>query len=312
MDAAQPREPRVFQRRDHAKDARLLAVFELGLEPDHVPQRAQRVVLAELHHGIRTPPGLWIAQAHGLHRSEAQSVDPARRHHLDRQAAFEVGRRLLPFVELADVALEQLGHKGAVLLLGERAIDVVRVAAARAFLVVARLQPGFRHVDGLALDDRGDGIEEGEQLLSRQRAQGLRQSGRGEGTRRDDDAVPRCGRVQHFFAIDLDLRMRFKRGLDRLRETHAVDGERSTGRQFVRVGCAHDQRARAAASPRAAARRRCFPSHRSGKNSSTPARPSPRRYALRSSGGAAFRAARRGCPPARPATPLRFPQVRRR
>ena len=33
----------------------------------------------------------------------------------------------------------------------------VRIAAAGTLLVVARLQPGFRHVDGLVLDDRSDG-----------------------------------------------------------------------------------------------------------------------------------------------------------
>ena len=31
------------------EDPGLLAVFELGLEPDHVEQRAERVVLPELH-----------------------------------------------------------------------------------------------------------------------------------------------------------------------------------------------------------------------------------------------------------------------
>jgi hypothetical protein len=34
----------------------LLAVLQLGLEADHVPQRAQRIVLAQLHHGIGHRP----------------------------------------------------------------------------------------------------------------------------------------------------------------------------------------------------------------------------------------------------------------
>ena len=52
MQPAQPREARVLQAGDHAEDARLLAMLQLGLEADHVPQRAERIVLAQLHDGI--------------------------------------------------------------------------------------------------------------------------------------------------------------------------------------------------------------------------------------------------------------------
>ena len=52
MQAAEPRELGVLQAGDHAEDARLLAVLQLGLEADHVAQRAERIVLAQLHDGV--------------------------------------------------------------------------------------------------------------------------------------------------------------------------------------------------------------------------------------------------------------------
>ena len=51
----------------------LLAVLQLGLEADDVPQRAERIVLAELHDGPRPLAGARIAQPDRLHRPEAQA-----------------------------------------------------------------------------------------------------------------------------------------------------------------------------------------------------------------------------------------------
>src|SRR3984885_7990544 len=52
VHAAEAGEPRPFEPRNHAEDATLLAVFELGLEADNVEERAQRIVLPELDHGM--------------------------------------------------------------------------------------------------------------------------------------------------------------------------------------------------------------------------------------------------------------------
>ena len=46
MQPAEPRELGALEARDGAEDARLLAVLQLGLEADHVEQRAELVVLA--------------------------------------------------------------------------------------------------------------------------------------------------------------------------------------------------------------------------------------------------------------------------
>ncbi len=52
MNAAEPRELGALRDRDGAEDADLFGVFQLGLEADHVEQRAELVVLAQLHDGI--------------------------------------------------------------------------------------------------------------------------------------------------------------------------------------------------------------------------------------------------------------------
>src|SRR5262245_63753898 len=94
----------------------------------------------------------------------AQGVGAALGHHLDGQAAVEIGR--LPVVEGDLVAGEQGGDEGVVLLARERTIDVISARSTRSRLVVARLQPSERHVDRVAVSDWRDSIEEGELVLS--------------------------------------------------------------------------------------------------------------------------------------------------
>ena len=52
MKAAEAGELGPFQARNGAEDARLLAMLELGLEAHHVEQRAEPIVLAQLHDRI--------------------------------------------------------------------------------------------------------------------------------------------------------------------------------------------------------------------------------------------------------------------
>src|SRR3546814_14026220 len=51
VEAAQPRELGLLQAGDGAEQADLFGMLELGLEADHVPQRAERIVLTELDNG---------------------------------------------------------------------------------------------------------------------------------------------------------------------------------------------------------------------------------------------------------------------
>ena len=69
-----------------AEDARLLAMLQLGLEAHHVVERAERVVLAQLHHGIGPRPVRGSVEAHRLHRPEAQGIGP-------RAAITSIGRQ---------------------------------------------------------------------------------------------------------------------------------------------------------------------------------------------------------------------------
>ena len=52
VKAAEARELGLLEPGNHPQDPGLLAVFQLGLEADHVEQGAERVVLAQLHDGV--------------------------------------------------------------------------------------------------------------------------------------------------------------------------------------------------------------------------------------------------------------------
>ena len=100
------------------EDLGLPAVFELGLEADHVPQRAQRIVLPKLDDGVGLHRRVArIGEADRLQRPPAQRLAAALGHHLDRQAAVEIGH-VLPLVE-------------DVLLAGQQRVDEARCTAPR-------------------------------------------------------------------------------------------------------------------------------------------------------------------------------------
>ncbi len=216
-------------------------MLQLGLEADHVVERAERVVLAQLHHGMGPPSGARVGQADRLHRPEAQGLGAARGHHLDRQAALEVGGAL-PLLELGLLAGQQGGDEGLVLRLVERAVDVVGAVAARADLVVARLEPGLLQVDAVAIDDRRDGVEEGQVLLAGEGADRLRERRRRQRAGGDDDVVPVLRRqAGHLAAFDGHERLGFQRGLNGGGKAVAIDRQRAAGRHLVLVGRAQDQ-----------------------------------------------------------------------
>ena len=244
MNAAEPRELGVLQPRNGAEDAHLLGVLQLGLEAHHVEQRAELVVLAKLHDRVGLHRRIVrIGEAERLHRPVAQRFRPALRHHLDRQAAVEIGRDGFPLVERGLVAGDQRVDEALILLARHRAIDVVGARAAGAGLVVARLEPGDRHVDGVAMHDRRDRVEEGERVFAGERAHEIGERRRGEGAGRDDHAVPVRGRVADFLAADRDQRVRLDRRRHGGGKALAVDRERAAGRHLVGVAAAHDQRA---------------------------------------------------------------------
>ena len=244
MQPAEPREFGMLQPGDHAEDAALLAMPELRLEADHVVERAERVILAQLHDGVRAMAGLRVAQADRLHRPKAQGIGAARRHHFDREAALEIGRRFFPLVKFDFLAGEQCRDKRFVFVAFERTIDVIRDPAARPNFIVARLKPRRVEIDRIAMHDRRDCVEKRQRFLAGQLADRLGQSRRGQRTGRNDDFVP-LGRRQprDLLAAYLDKRLRNERRFDRLGKPHAVDRQRAPRRHLVRVGRAQDQRA---------------------------------------------------------------------
>ena len=245
MQAAEPGELGVLEPRNGAEHALLRAMLQLGLEADDVVERAELVVLAQLHDRVGLDGRIVrIGEPDRLHRAVAQRFVAALGHHLDRQAAVEIGRVGLPFLEVDLLALEQRGDEGVVLLLRHRAVDVVGAGAAGPDLVVARLEPGHIHVDGIAVHDRRDRIEERQRVLVGQLADGIRQRRRGEGAGRDDDVAP-FGRRQagDLAARDLDQGMVVQRLGDGGRKAVAIHRQRAAGGHLVGVGRAHDQRA---------------------------------------------------------------------
>src|SRR5207248_8021870 len=148
VKTAEPRELGLLKARYCPEDTNLLGVFELRLESDDVVERAKPVVLTQLHNGIRLVIGIMrIGEPARLHRSMAQGLTTTRRHHLDGQAAIEIGGRPFPLLELGLLASEQASDESLVLFVIQRAVDIVLTAAAGPWLIIARLKPGDRHVD---------------------------------------------------------------------------------------------------------------------------------------------------------------------
>ena len=188
MQTAEPGKLGVFQPGDGAEQANLLGVLELGLETHHVPQRAELVVLAKLNYRVSPAPVrelgrsfVRVVEPDRFHRAKTERFHPARRHHLDRHTAFEIRRAGLPLAKLGLLARQQPRVESNVLLFRHRAIDVVL-----ATLVPASGHPRDVHVDGVPVDDRGDGIEERQRFRAGRRADAVGESCGGEWPGGDD------------------------------------------------------------------------------------------------------------------------------
>src|SRR5206468_8626053 len=100
------------------------------LEPDQIKARGAQVLLAKLHDGPWTPAGPWVRESHRLHGPEPQCVAAAARNLLDRQACLKIGRVILRDMRIDALGLQQLVEKALVLLLVERAVEVIVGAGA--------------------------------------------------------------------------------------------------------------------------------------------------------------------------------------
>ena len=237
MQPAKPRELGLFQARYGAEQFHLRAMFQLGLKADHVPDGAELVVLTQLHHRMRPAAGAWIVQADRFHRPEAQRFRPAFRHHLNRHTALEIGRVLFPVLEIGLFAVDQTLNERIILRLVHWAVDIVLAIA----LVPAALIPGDVEIDGLMIDDGGNGIEKGQAVLPCARQDTLRKAGRGQragGNDRQAFARQLIDPLPH----DLDIGMAFQRLGDGSGENVPVHGQGGTGRHLCLGSGAHDER----------------------------------------------------------------------
>src|SRR5690606_13002043 len=148
----------------------------------------------------------------------------------------------LPLAEFGFLTGKQCVDEALVLLLVERAVDIVGSGPARTGLVIARLPPGDRHIDRLVMDDRRYGIEEGEGILTCQLKDCLAQGGRCQRSRRDNDVVPLLRwQPRNLAALDRDVWQRSKASRHLGRKTIAVDGQRSAGWQLMSIPGSHDE-----------------------------------------------------------------------
>ena len=216
-------------------------MFQFRLEAHDVPQCAQRIILPQLHHRPRPATRARIIEPHRFHRAEAQRIQSALGHHLDRHAAVEIGRVGFPLLERGLLARDQCRVEGEILVLRHRAIDVIgAIAAIDAALVPAAGLPRDLHVDAVVVDDRCEGIEEREAVLAGRSADRLGEAGRGERPGSDDRGAVRKGIEP--FAYEGDVRMRCNGVRDPHRIPLAIDRERRSCGYAVPIGFAHDQR----------------------------------------------------------------------
>src|ERR1044071_6115996 len=89
-------ELRLFEPWNQPEHARLLAEPEMILEAYEAVGVRENIFLSELNGGVGLPPRARVAQAHRLHRPEAQSVHAAPCQLLNRQARLEPTRLLEP------------------------------------------------------------------------------------------------------------------------------------------------------------------------------------------------------------------------
>src|SRR6202021_1226321 len=135
------------------------------LEAYEVVAVGAEVFLAELDDSVGPSSRFWICQAYRLHGAEAEGVAATAGGLFDGETAFEVleffcgagGWEFFPVFGLDVFGGGEGFDEGFVLFFGEGAVDVVGGA-----LVVAGGEVDLGHVDGGGVDDRGDGVVEGE------------------------------------------------------------------------------------------------------------------------------------------------------
>ena len=229
-------ELRLLQPWDETEYPLLLAVAQIGLEADQVIERPGQVVLPQLHHRVGPLPRARVGQADGAERPEGQRLPPARRQHLHRQAALkETGILPLEAVQRDTLRRHQRFHETVVLLLRQRAVDVVGITPP---ITGSPKRDG--HINRIGGHDGSQRVVEVQVLLARQRGDTLRQRVGGEGAGGDDGRA--IGDRRHLLPHHADVRVGLDAASDLGGEQFPVHRQRTAGWHARTIGAGQHQR----------------------------------------------------------------------
>src|SRR5581483_10069362 len=179
-------ELRFFKSGDESKDALLLGIFQVGLKANKVEQIARKIILSQLNDCVRPLARARVFEAGWPHRTEHQRIFAALGDDFHGQTALEEmagfyarANRIFERAQFNPFGSQQSVNERIVFVFGEWTIDVI--AAIFSTLIVTRGAESDLHVDALARDNRCDGVEEIEMLLTAQFGNFLRERGRGQG-----------------------------------------------------------------------------------------------------------------------------------
>ena len=230
MNLAIPQKLCVFESRNHPQNPRLLAKLQMILKSNQIVTIRAQILAAQLHRRVRPTPRLGICQSRRLHRPKPQRIPPTPGRLFDRQAALEV-LRLLPLLRLRLLRRGQRVDERLVLLLGERAIDVIGRS-----LVPARREVHLVHVDRRRVNNRRDRVIESQVITSGNRLQSLGQRRRGQRPGSQNRQLRRT-RIQvcNLFAHNPDPRLRLQPFLHQPRKHLPIHRQRMPGRHRTRI-----------------------------------------------------------------------------
>ena len=223
-----------MQRGNHRKHALLLRKLEARLKADQIIDRAQRIVLSELHNGVRLFARLRVFEADGLHRAVAERILAPARHDLNGHAALE-DVLVLKAMHGRFLGSLQCFHKGDILVFFHRAVDIIRISA-----VIPRGEPRLFHVDRRECNEGRSRVKKAHVFLATEIVlNGRAHRVASQRARRDDDR--RFRNFCDLFFDHCDLRMT----ADLLRH-HAgkavpVNGQRAAGFDAVCLRAGENQ-----------------------------------------------------------------------
>src|SRR5262245_12752316 len=122
---------RVLEPGDQLQYPRLFAPLQLSLEAHEAVVITGEVVLPELNDRVRSAPGARLDEADRLHRTKAQRIPTAMRHHFDREATFEKPL-LVEIMNNCRLCCDESAEEPIVFFLRERAVQIIAFTTVRA------------------------------------------------------------------------------------------------------------------------------------------------------------------------------------